>query len=208
MPIIEPRTFNRFVFPLCLWLHLISGEERYMNLIAETYDWLKSVEQPDGWAYQYLPDGSPVFSIGFKTYRYDQPATWPEGKNPYPYSREKVQLEAVPPILDLYRKGGRQGLRQHFAGPASYTPEQYLQARLAAAKEACATAKESLGSRQAVLQFLYNVRLAQGRISADMAALGGHGVLTLSAGLTWKNRICKVPDWFDLPVAKSSGEKP
>jgi len=200
MPVIEPRTFDRFVFPLLLWLYLAGGEERHMQLIQETYDWLRSVEQKDGWAYQYLPDGAPVFSIGYKTYRYDQPATWPDGKNPYPYSRAKVVLDAVPPVLELYRQGGREALRRHFRRPAQCSPEQHAAARLDAARQAAATQAKDLGSRKAVLTFLYNVRLAEGKIPPESAAFGGYGLLTLDPGMNWKNRLHKVADWFDLPL--------
>ncbi len=207
MPVIEPRTFNRFVFPLSLWFYLITGEERYGRLIQETYDWLKSVEHPEGWAYSYLPDGSEVFSIGYKTYRYDQPATWPEGKNPYPYSREKVQLGTVARIWEVYQKGGREALQKYFRGPAKYSPQEYLQARLAAAKEVAGfetleTLEKNLTSRRATLQYLLNVRLAQGKITPDAAAPGGFGVLSLEPGMSWRNRVCKVEDWFDLPLGK------
>lgn len=58
---IDPRTFGRFVAPLCAWFYVMSGEERYMTLMQETVDWIKSVEKPAGWAYQYLPDGTPCF---------------------------------------------------------------------------------------------------------------------------------------------------
>jgi hypothetical protein len=207
MPVIEPRTLNRFVFPLSLWFYLITGEEKYFTLIRESYDWLKSAERPEGWAYQYLPDGTEAFSIGYKTYRYDQPATWPDGKNPYPYSREKVQLGAVPPILEIYNKGRREALRQHFRAPVKYSAEQYLQARVAAAKEATRfdsmeTLAKNLTSRKATLEYLFNVRLAQGKISADIAAPGGYGILSLDPGWVWHNRVYKVEDWFELPVGK------
>lgn len=207
MPVIEPRTFNRFVFPLSLWFYLISGEERYIKLIQETYDWLKSVEHPEGWAYSYLPDGTEVFSVGYKIYRYDQPGTWPQGKNPYPYSREKVHLDAVPPILEIYHKGGHEALRRHFRGPVKYSPEQYLQARIAAAREVTRldtmeALQKNITSRNATLQYLFNVRLAQGKIDPQTAAPGGYGVLSLTPGMNWRNRVYKVEDWFDLPLRK------
>lgn len=205
MPLIEPMTFTRFVFPLAVWFYQFTGEERYINVVRETYDWLKSVEHPEGWAYEYLADGTEVFSTNYKTYRYDQPSTWPDGKNPYPLSRTKVQLQGIPPILQLHQAGGREALRRHFSGPVSFTPEQYLAARIAAAQAAAklTAVPKDLPSRKAehalYFQHLVNVRLAQGAITAESAAPGGYGVLSAEPGWHWLNRVCKVADWFEVP---------
>ncbi|MEA3402503.1 MAG: pectate lyase [Armatimonadota bacterium] len=73
-PVISPRVVNRFIHPQTVTLYLMTGDERYMRLLQETYDWYRSVEVPGeegGWYYQYLPDGTPVYSTGFETIEID-----------------------------------------------------------------------------------------------------------------------------------------
>jgi hypothetical protein len=138
---IDPRNFNRYTATLLTWFYAMSGEEKYRKLFMESHTWLKAQEQPDGWAAEYSYDGHPVWTQDHKTYRYDQPATWPEkimhvevrdGK-PW-YYRAKVQLDDSKIIHDLIQKGGRENLLQWHKGPARFSDAQFLAARLAAAQ--------------------------------------------------------------------------
>jgi len=126
MPVIELRTFSRFVAPLCAQFYVISGEERYMRLMQETVDWVKSVERPGkdgGWAYQYLPDGTEVFSHEYKVYHYDKPESWPEGVKAF-YDRFKVQLTDTELVLAQLKSGGLEALRQWYRGPKKYSLQE------------------------------------------------------------------------------------
>jgi len=144
--VISPRVFNRFTGPMLTWFYTATGKDRYLNLLKESYDWLRSVEKPDGWAYQYLPDGSEVFTWKTEVYRYDKPETWPkkvqkseyEGENAYEtwgkYRRNKVQLYDTDKILKILNSGGLAALKKWYTGPTNFTSEQYLKVRLAAAR--------------------------------------------------------------------------
>ena len=138
---IDPRNFNRYIATLLTWFYAMTGDEKYGKLFMESYTWLKAQEQPDGWAAEYSYEGLPVWSQDYKTYRYDQPQTWPEklmhvevrdGK-PW-YNRVKVQMDDSKIIHDLIQKGGLETLVQWHKSPVQLSDEQYLAARLAAAK--------------------------------------------------------------------------
>jgi len=145
MPVIELRTFNRFVVPICTWMYAMTGQERYMTLLAETVEWMESVRQPKGWAYQYLPDGTPVFSMLFKTFRYDSPQTWPKPANEWQarhlnasskFGSSKSGTSGAKSVLKLWREGGRDAVAKSLTGPVELSPEAYLDARIAAARRA------------------------------------------------------------------------
>ena len=70
MAAIEIHSFTDFVAPLLAWFYALTGESRYRDLFRQAYHWTKSVQKPEGWAYQYLPDGTPVFSTLFDLYRH------------------------------------------------------------------------------------------------------------------------------------------
>jgi len=141
--VIGPRTFNRFISPMLTWFYGMTGEERYRKLLAESYRWLKAQEHPDdyplggGWAYQYLPDGSEVFTWRGKIYRYDRPKTWPREWANAPWkkiNRAKVQVTDTEKVLAQLKAGGREALRKWYSGPKKYSPQEYLAVRLAAAR--------------------------------------------------------------------------
>jgi hypothetical protein len=121
------------------WFYALTGRERYLRLLEETYQWMRSVEHPGpggGWAYQFLPDGTEVFTAGYKPYRYDRPETWPRPHHPRwgKPRRTKVQLEDTEKVLNIIERGGLAALRPWYVGPARYTADQYLGARVAAAR--------------------------------------------------------------------------
>jgi hypothetical protein len=151
MAAIEPRTFNRFIVPMCTWFYVLTGEDRYMTLLAETVAWMESVKKPapnkpgGGWAYQYLPDGTPAFPWNYKMYRYDSPETWPKGETPEEvksiksrsqHGSGKTGTSGAESVLKLWREGGRDAVARSLTGPVELSPEAYLDARIAAARRA------------------------------------------------------------------------
>ena len=194
-----------------------------MRLMQETVDWVKSVERPGkdgGWAYQYLPDGSEVFSVDYKVYRYDKPETWP---NPLPpksgspkYSRDNGGAGDAEGYLACFRKGGREALRASFTGPVTLSPEEYLRARIAAAKwptderrlqtvrqhplRQCSPEMEPDREENAKRggdvqwQYLMKVRIAQGRFTPEHLAPGAPPHLAGQGPHAFK-----AVNWLDIP---------
>jgi len=118
------------------------GDKKYLEAGLKTADfWLKAQEHPDGWAAEYTYDGHEAWTQRHKTYRYDQPETWPgkieaaAAKDGQPwYSRSKVQLEDTGKMYDLLQEGGREALLKWYKAPTKYDEADYLAARLAAAR--------------------------------------------------------------------------
>jgi len=130
---IDPRNWNRFAGPLLVWFYAITGDQKYRTLFEESVDWMLSVKQPGGWAFEYTPDGRPCATLDHKLFLYSEPEEWPGGSKPG-YIHDKVQMVDSVMIRDLLKSGGRDALRERFRGPGKYSDEQYLAARLAAAK--------------------------------------------------------------------------
>lgn len=137
MPLIEGRVFNRFISQMAGWFYMATGEERYIRLIKETHDWMKSVEKPGpdgGWGYQYTPDGDSVFSVGYQTYRHDQPKTWPKDfgrhKGVELFSRVKSHLGYSEELLAPWESGGLEKTRAAFRA----TKQSPTEVKLAAAR--------------------------------------------------------------------------
>jgi outer membrane protein assembly factor BamB len=137
----DPRDFNRATGPLLVWLYAMTGQERYRQLFDETYEWLRSKEQPDGWASEYDSEGNACWTQDYKTYRYDQPETWPKKFNAVDvkdgkpaYSRMKVQIDDAKFIYDLMKKKGYDGLRTWFRSPVKMDDKNYAATRSAAAQ--------------------------------------------------------------------------
>ena len=74
-----------------------------------------------------------MFSYEGKPYRYEQPETWPKDFKPK-YIQGKLSLKETGRILKVLTEGGLDGLRKWYSGPTKYTPEQYLEVWLAAAR--------------------------------------------------------------------------
>ena len=191
-PVIDPRTFGRFVAPLCAWLYVMSGEDRYMTLMQEAADWIKAAETPDGWAYQYLPDGTPCFSLGGQVYRHDQPEPWPQE---FPKKHDGIQKLTrdnggpgdAPYFLAAWRAGT---LKSKFAGSVNPTPEEYERAKTSAAKWLAEVRDEK---RQAA-EILAALRTAQGRFTPGQLASGAPPFLCGKG-----RHAFKVANWFDIP---------
>ena len=148
MAVIDPRTFSRFVGPMCAWFYAWTGDERYLDLLRAGSEWLKSAETPKGWAYSYLPDGTPVFCEGFQVFRYDRPDTWPL-KDGSRWSREesheKVNLTGVDEVLRVINDGGRKGIREWLDGPETLGVEEYQSQRKQAAMRLISSSSNSVG---------------------------------------------------------------
>ncbi len=191
-PVIDPRTFGRFVAPLCAWFCVMSGEERYMTLMQETVDWIRAAETPDGWAYQYLPDGTPCFSLGGQVYRHDQPKKWPKE---FPKKQEGIQTFTrenggpgdAPQSLAAWRKGT---LKSKYTGSVKLSPEEYERAKSSAAEWVA----RQKGQPRSPAQYLMKLQTAQGKFTPEQLATGapphfcGEGLHSF-----------KVADWFDIP---------
>ena len=256
-PNVEPRVFDRFTGPMLTWFYVITGNQRYRELFEKTYQWLKSVEIPGpegGWYFSYLTYGEPVFAIYWQTFRVDRPDTWPKpapgpewGTRP---SRTEIRIKDSETIMAVVNKGGLSGLRKFwYTRPVKYTAEEYLDARIAAAKRALledfevtvgtgaaehvrAAIREETERRariqaqftgpptaaskgdkhgqkwrklhNAKLQYIFDVRLALGKIDADLAAKGGRGLearYTEPWDITgdWTLRAVQIENWMDIP---------
>lgn len=137
-------------------------QDELIRLYAEDFDrfvsQLPKLRHPSGgWAYQYQPDGTPIFSIRTRGYdgasfRYDQPEKWPrpgdiDQKNwaglvysaIHPSGRAKVQLDDSQQVLEVMQAGGLEALRDWYKGPKKLDSGPYLQARLEAARRCADT---------------------------------------------------------------------
>ncbi len=151
-PVISPRVVSRFIHPMTIIMWLATGNQRYMDLLQETYDWYRSVEAPGedgGWYYQYLPDGRPCTSREFKTVVIDPDhpdgvaltelgdpdstvvldADDPDAPRP---SRAKLRLDAIQRDLEAYHELGPEGYRQSLIGSSELSDEDYLELRKSA----------------------------------------------------------------------------
>ena len=196
------KTLTRSVGPLLIWLYLMDGNEKHMDLLKRAYAWHEHVRQKDlapwqleawelmrkshlkagnpwfyyrpGFGDAWVPDGSNWgYVIDWKMYGWypttpemikksgkyvgggslihNQAAVghlrkWADaikagGSHPG-FSRSFVQnsrgnaLCQVRRALLEHKRGGHKGLLKYYTGPTKYTPDQYLQARVDAAKRA------------------------------------------------------------------------
>jgi hypothetical protein len=145
---IDPRNFNRFVGPLLTWFYAITGEERYRKLFEETYEWMRSVEQPGGWASEYTAGGQPCATLNHKLYLYSEPESWPPGATPG-VGRGKVQLDDSQIVYEILNRGGHGELLRWFRPKAPWSEADKLRARIAAARRATDEDRAArLGSRK------------------------------------------------------------
>ncbi|MEO2049696.1 MAG: pectate lyase [Pirellulales bacterium] len=226
MPVIEPRTFTRFVAPMCGWYYAMTGEEHYLTLLRQGYFWLRSAEQPEGWAYQYLPDGTPVFSAGFQVYRMDRPETWPSENQlgslrwVKKYSRRKVDLRYAGDILHSIESGGRTAWRDVINGKAPSDTDQ-LQWRLEATRRAVdasnlAVLRErwqapsdgivSVVTIVPKVQFVFDSLVADRKVSHELLQRGGRGLqarrlyAVWDVNGDWTQQVCDIKDWLTIPI--------
>jgi hypothetical protein len=235
---IEPRTANRFTLPMMMWFYTMTGEERYRILFEETIAWLRSMEHPNGslapkqswfteaslspvgWSSEYLPDGTEAWTAGYESYRYDQPSTWPQGmkdlgiaKGGHPvYTTVKVVLSGAEKMLAILQSEGLVGWQKLFKGNVNWTPEQFLEKRIEAARRSIntTTVPETLDQKW---QFVWDANLAKGEVSLKSAAYGGHGLLKWTEDFTdlwnvhydWTSRVIAVDNWLDVPIPELQG---
>lgn len=212
-PLISPRVVNRFIHPMCLWMYLMTGNERYMKLLQETYDWYRAVEVPGpdgGWYYQYLPDGTPATSDDYKTIPID-----PKDPNAPKPSRGKLQLTGLERTLTQYRELGPEKFRESFVGSVELTPEDIAARRKSAAgycRSQAEKVREELKRQRpdgawvsdgqllqpyavATYWYVLNLRLARGVVPPRALPRGGRS----PGGMPkmW------VADWFDVPLQEA-----
>ena len=223
-PVIHSRTFQQCVGKMLAWFYAVTGEVRYRTLFEETYNWMRTVETPGdagGLPRSFLPDGSPVFSHNWKTYRYDRPETWPDPRrmtadelsvwnnDTQPDGGHRVSVQSAPhrafekkfdenqKIKQLLDVGGRDALRAWHRGPTQYSHVQYLEARLAAARRLLA--REIRGKGLTPWEHVWDYRLAQGWIDAKVAAHGGRGLESYASPRPhWMEQCMEVEDWLDI----------
>ena len=219
-PVISPRVVNRFIHPMCVWMYLMTGNERYMNLLQETYDWYRAVEVPGpegGWYYQYLPDGTPVYSTEFETIKIDPN----DPKAPKP-SREKLQLTHLERTLTQYNELGPEEFRQSFVGSVELGAEDYAQRRKSAAGSCRSQAQavlEELKEQRAdgtwvggswlrhpqgvrTYGYVLNLRLARGVVPPQALPRGGRSPWdgSIAGRGAWRVPVVWFADWFDIPL--------
>jgi len=219
-PVISPRVVNRFIHPMCVWLYLMTGDERYMNLLQEIYDWYRSVEVPGpegGWYYQYLPDGTPVYSTEFETIKMDPN----DPKAPKP-SREKLQLTHLERTLTQYTELGPEEFRQSFVGSVELSAEDYAQRRKSAAGSCRSQAQavlEELKEQRAdgtwvggswlrhpqgvrTYGYVLTLRLARGVVPPQALPRGGRSPWdgSIAGRGAWRVPVVWFADWFDIPL--------
>ncbi|MGC9317504.1 MAG: pectate lyase [Armatimonadota bacterium] len=218
-PVISPRVVNRFIHPQTVTLYLMTGDERYMRLLQETYDWYRSVEVPGedgGWYYQYLPDGTPVYSTGFETIKID-PENPPPGA-PAP-GRDKIQLTAIQRDLEAYQELGPEGFRESFVGSVEFTDEDYADRQQAAVawlqshqdavreevdqlqREGVFTSGHRLRPPHEVQlhRWVLETRVARGVAPRSVFSRGGRSPWVIG-GRGWKRPVAYIEDWFDVPL--------
>jgi len=194
--VIQPSFLPRSVGPLLIWLYLMDGNEKHMDLLKKAYAWHETVRQKEmepwqlaaweamskaysdpkwgrlyyrpGWPDGVLPDGS-NWGRCLNYHIIPWYPTTPEMKKKYggliqnaPQCNLKVWAEGARagrglPIdrwggvthcsrgstmvqirraLLEHKRGGHKGLLKYYTGPVKYRPDQYLQARVDAAKRA------------------------------------------------------------------------
>ncbi len=137
--LIDPRNFNRFAAPMMTYFAMVTERKAHLNMVREGYNWLKSVEREGhdnyqygygmdgtgGWAYKYSFDGREAFTGNYYTVLH-----------PAFHIRAKVWLDATEQVLGVAEGGGLDAV-QNWLGdprPVKYNQQQYLDARLAAAR--------------------------------------------------------------------------
>ena len=232
---IDPRNANRFTLPMMMWFYVMTKEERYRILYEETVSWLSSKKHPDGksapnhewftgtnlsplgWPSEYLPDGTEAWTSGYKSYQYKKPSTWPKelknlgllnGGHPK-YTTKKVQLEGAYKMLAILKTDELQGWSRLFDGNAQWNSQEFIQKRIEAASRCIKTTKapKLLDEKW---QYVWDYRLAIGKIKLKHAAYGGHGLLKWTELYTdlwnvhydWTSRVISVDNWLDVPIPK------
>ena len=245
-PLIDPRNFNRFICPMLTYFSAVMNNDTGLNMIRESYDWMRSVEHPDGWAYKYTYDGREAYTGQYRDIL----------RSDY-HCRDKVVLDCVEEVLEVTGTGGVEALRKWYGPrPIVYNDGQYLAARVASARRATdedftvrLSEKEEPGPvtgkflarvRERPLkspnlrassgfiwtwwrsgrpgpyrgweawQYVWDVRVALGKIDADTAAWGGRGLESAGAPTwfypiwdtvgDWSTKAVEVENWLDIPL--------
>ena len=182
------KALPRSVGPLLIWLYLMDGNEKHIELLKRAYAWHEHVRQKElepwqieawkklskaagrevwrpGWPAAWLPDGSnwggvihwgmyawyPVTdemiknsgkytggrSLIHSQARHGHLKTWAAtGRGPHRFGGNQAGntlIEVRRAVLE-HKRGGYEGLLRYYTNPVKYTPDQYLQARVDAAR--------------------------------------------------------------------------
>jgi len=194
----NPKALPRSVGPLLIWLYLMDGNEKHMELLKKAYAWHETVRRKElepwqlkawediskanadprwgrlyyrpGWPDGILPDGSnwgrclsygihawyPVtpemkqkygglihngpargnLKVWAEQARAGRPLSAPFRMGGVTHTSRGNALCQVRRALLEHKRGGYEGLLKYYSNPVKYTPDQYLQARVDAAKRA------------------------------------------------------------------------
>ena len=197
----NPKALTRSVGTLLIWLYLMDGNEKHMDLLKRAYAWFETMRKKEmepwqleawkamgnawpaqwrgleikfyyrpGWPDAYLPDGSnwgrclsygihgwyPVTPEMRKKYGgliHNGPAqghlkVWDEAARAGKPMSGGMRMGGVThtscgnSMIEIrralleHKRGGYEGLLKFYTNPVKYTPDQYLQARVDAAKRA------------------------------------------------------------------------
>ena len=208
----------------------------------------QQIKQYGGYMHQDQPN---VPEMAKLARGYQAPPRW---NNIYLYSHTSSKVGngmfKVRRVLLEHKRGGREAVLRYYSHPTKYTPDQYLQARIDAAKRvldyrnrplavawgdrpwsnsigawknfgwvsrkygwyakdaAFNTSGPWSGTVWYQWQFVYDNKLAHGKIDADAAARGGRG-LEMYANLDswdvlgeWGMACRELENYFDVPIEK------
>ncbi len=246
--LIDPRNLSRFACPMLTYFSAVMSNDTGLNMVREAFDWLRSMERPEGWAYAYTYDGREAYTGQYRDML----------RTDY-HIRTKVVLDCVDEVLNVAGTGGVEALRRWYGPcPIVYNDEQYLAARIASAQRATdenltvrlSTLEEPRGlvtgrflarvrerplkspnlgvssgfvwmwwrssprpvpyRGWAAWQYVWDVRVALGKIDADTAAWGGRGLESAGAPTwffpiwdtvgDWSTKAVEVENWLDIPL--------
>jgi len=224
-PLIRPWVLPRYVAPMCQWFHLMTGDERYVELTREAVAWLRSVEVPGeagGWYDHYQPDGTPVHAAERQVIPLTgrDPSELPAGARP---DRKGTDLTEAERWLQQLDELGPEAYGASLVRPVELTADE-LAERVLGAAETCRRLEAEQALREAVrsqradgawieddpqvghklayappsrlLYYVISLSLARGVLPADTIATGGSGPWG-PAG-TWHGP--PIADWFDVPI--------
>jgi len=149
-PVISPRVLTWFVGPMCRTFHLITGEDRYVDLMKEAAAWYRSVEVPGpkgGWYYQYLADGTPCYAWDRKIFTIDprHPEKTPAFRR-HPAHGALKRLFVIEDWLKKRDELGKEAFHKSYTGKVELTPEEVARIRIREAHHArkCARVPQTL----------------------------------------------------------------
>ena len=115
-------------------------------------------------------------------------------------------------MLAILKTDGLQGWCRLFDGNSQWSSQEFIQKRIEAALRCINTTKAPKILDQK-WQYVWDYRLAIGKIKLKHATYGGHGLLKWTESFTdlwdvhydWTSRVISVDNWLDVPIPKLQG---